>query len=108
ERLEIARDDRMALRVELCRSERRGEAAQQLVRQLESRCGHASSRLGADRRARALPRCWRAALRTPRWRAVAAASSRAVTAPGVPMRARAAAAAPRRLAVRNGAHHSPL
>ena len=41
QRLQVPRDDRMAVRVELRRSQRRREAAEELVGELETRRGHA-------------------------------------------------------------------
>src|SRR5262249_32085275 len=111
QRLEVAADDRVAGGVELRRSERRGQAAEQLVGELKAGGGgHAlPSRAAASRvsRRRAVARCARAAERTPRdpW---ATASSSTPRASGVPMRASAAAAAFRSADVRRGAHHSPL
>ena len=93
------------VRVELRRSQRRGEAAQQFVGEL-LRAARVTTRLPLRAAPARAPTCARAADRTPR-DPLAAASSSAASACGVPIRASAAAAAARSAAVRRGAHHSP-
>ena len=105
-RLDVARDDRMARRIELPGSERRREAAEQLVGELQPRCGHErASPLARPASARSSSagarRCEHRATRSMRLRRVPACAS------AVPIRASASAAADRRAVLRRGAHHSP-
>ncbi len=74
QRLEVPTDDRMAFRIQLRRAQRRSEPAQELVRELEARGGHASLPRACRRRGRPRSRRGFTAFLTPRRRDAAASS----------------------------------